>query len=288
MTNKIAVKTVDEFMAGYVPVYQPILPLFLGKAKQYVEQVGTATVKRLDAVGDIRNRHLNPKDTEIKQIVSKLSSKVYKKYFLAGQYVESNFQDQEGLNDVVSQVLDEHNKHQDDLLFLGEGTSATTMVNNGLFWSDDANYVLESSAAVAAGTAADHLADMHTKIMATATKANKVAGRKVLFVYGETAIGKLSAVYSSSPVVFKKVLADALGANWSIVEVPSDVALGSVNGWIAVNMDQVQLHYTALPQLSAQGVNEEKMHSWHNFIMGSTMLEVLALYGIVRQPVTFA
>jgi hypothetical protein len=36
-----------------------------------------------------------------------------------------------------------------------------------------------------------------------------------------------------------------------------------------VNLDQVKLHYTALPKLKAQGVNEEKMYSWHNFIMGS-------------------
>lgn len=285
MTNKIVVKTVDQFMADYVPVYQPIFPLLLAKSKQYAEQVGTVTNKRLEVKGDVRNKHITPKDTEMHQINSKLGSKVFKKYFLGSQYTESQLQDSEGLNDVVAQVLDEHNKHMDDLLFLGEGTSASTMINNGLFWSDDANYVLETSAEVQNDSG--HLPDMHTKIMATVTKANKIAGRKVLFVYGETAIAKLSAVYSSSPVVFRKVLEDAMGPNWSIVEVPSDVNLGSVNGWIAVNMDQILVHYTTVPQLKAQGINEEGMYSWHNFLMGSCMVEVLALYGIIRQPVTF-
>lgn len=288
MTNKVVLKEVDEFMADYVPVYSPLFGLFLGKAKQYAEQVGVLNFKRLEAIGDLRNKHITPKDTEIKQISVKEGSKSFKKYFLASQYTESDFQDHERLNDVVSQVLDEHNKHQDDLLFLGEGTSAATVANNGLFWSADSNYTLESSVEVAAGTAADHLLDMHTKIMTTATKANKIAGRKVLFVYGTTAIAKLSSVYSTSPVVFRKVVEDALGPNWSIVEVPSDINLGSVNGWLAVNLDQIMLHYTSVPQLKAQGMNEEKMYTWHNFVMGSCMVEVLALYGIVRQPVTFA
>lgn len=285
-TNKVQLKTVDQFMADYVPVYQPIFPLLLGKAKQYAEQVGKVTNKRLNAVGDIRSKHITPKDTEIKQIASREGSKVFKKYFLGSQYTESVLQDHEGLADVVAQVLDEHNKHQDDLLFLGEGTAANNVVNNGLFWSADENYILENSLEVAKGTAADHLADMHTQIMATVTKANKISGRKILFVYGSTAIAKLSAVYSTSPVVFGRVLEDAMGPNWSIVAIPSDIAI-SGNGWIACNMDQVLTHYTTVPALKGQGVNEEEGHTWHNFLMGSMMVEVLAYYGIIRQPVTF-
>lgn len=285
-TNKVVLKEVDQFMADYQPVYQAIFPLFLSKSKKYAELVGKLTNRRLNAVGDIRSKHITPKDTEIKQISAKEGEKVFKKYFLGSQYTESVLQDSEGLNDVIVQALDEHNKHQDDLLFLGEGTSASNMVNNGLFWSNDANYVLENSLEVDKGTAADHLADLHTQIMATVTKADKISGRKILFVYGSTACAKMSSVYSTSPVVFRKVLEDAMGPNWSIVLVPSDVALTG-NGWIAVNMDQIMLHYTTVPVLKDQGVNGEKGHSWHNFLMGSMMVEVLALYGIVRQPVTF-
>jgi hypothetical protein len=86
---------------------------------------------------------------------------------------------------------------------------------------------------------------------------------------------------------FKSALGQVLGANYSIVEMPADVTPSGTNGWIIVNLDQVKLHYTVLPQLKAQGINEEKMYSWHNFLMGSMMLEVLASKAIVRQPVTF-
>ena len=39
-TNKLVLKSVDQFMADYVPTYQPIYPLFLGKSQQYAEEVG--------------------------------------------------------------------------------------------------------------------------------------------------------------------------------------------------------------------------------------------------------
>jgi len=149
MTNKVALRTVEEFMADYQPVYQPLYPLFLGKSQAWSEQVGKLDFKRLDTVGDIRNKHITPKDTEMKQINAKEASKTFKKYFLASQYVQSAFQDNQGVEDVIAQVLDENQKLQDDLFLLGEGTSASTMVNNGLFWSSDSNYVLESSIEIA-------------------------------------------------------------------------------------------------------------------------------------------
>lgn len=288
MTGKIALRTVEEFMADYTPIYQPIYPLFMGKSQAYSEEVGTVDFKRVNTVGDIRAKHITPKDTEIKQIAVNEAKKTLKKYFLANQFVISNLQDKRGLEDIVAQVLDEHQKQMDDLFLLGEGTSDSTMVNNGLFWSNDANYELKSSAAVAAGTAADHLKDMHTKIMASASEADDVAGRKILLVYGTSATSKFDSLYANTDAPFKKVLAEVLGPNYSTAKLPSAVTPDSANGWIIANVDQVKLHYTALPALKAQGVNEEKMYTWHNFLMGSCMLEVLAQKAVIRQPVTFS
>lgn len=287
MTNKVALRTVEEFMADYVPVYQPIYPLFMGKSQAYSEEVGTVDFKRVSTVGDIRTKHITPKDTEIKQIAVNEAKKTLKKYFLANQFVISNLQDKKGLEDVVAQVLDEHQKQMDDLFLLGEGTSASTMVNNGLFWSNDSNYQLESSVEVAKGTATDHLKDMHTRIMASVSAADDVAGRKVLMIYGSTACSKYDSLYANTDAPFKKVLNEVLGANYTTAKMPSAVTPSGANGWIVANLDQVKLHYTALPSLKAQGVNEEKMYTWHNFLMGSCMLEVLAQYGVIRQPVTF-
>lgn len=286
-TNKVELRTIEEFMTDYVPVYQPVYPLFLGKSQAYSEEAGKLDFKRIQTVGDIRAKHLTPKDTEMRQIGVNEAKKTFKKYFLANQFTISALQDQRGIEEVVAQVLDEHQKQADDLLLLGEGTSASTMINNGLFWSNDPNYVLENSAAVA-NNSDNHLADMHAKIVASATKANEVSGRKVLMVYGTTALSKFNGVYTSSPVPFKRVLADVLGPQYQIMEMPSAITPNSANGWLVANLDQVKLHYTALPSLKDQGVNSEKMYAWFNFLMGSMMLEVLAEKGIVRQPVTFA
>ena len=66
---------------------------------------------------------------------------------------------------------------------------------------------------------------------------------------------------------------------------PADVTPASEDGWLIANRSQVKLHYTTLPGLKAQGVNEEKMYSWHNFLMGSSMVDVMAADAIIRQPI---
>jgi hypothetical protein len=285
MTNKVELRTIEEFMMDYVPVYQPIYPLFLGKSQAYSEEVGKLDFKRVQTIGDIRAKHLTPKDTEMRQIGVNEAKKTFKKYFLANQFTISALQDQRGVEEVVAQVLDEHQKQADELLLLGEGTSASTMINNGLFWSNDTNYVLENSAEI--DTDADPLIDMHSKVIANAKDANDVAGRKVIMFYGSDVLSKFNGVYASQPVPFKRVLAEVLGPNYTLLEMPSAVTPSTTNGWIIANLDQVKLHYTALPSLKDQGVNSEKMYAWFNFLMGSMMLEVLAQGGIIRQPVTF-
>jgi hypothetical protein len=287
MTNKIALKTTEDFMAGYVPTYTPIYTLFLGNSQAFSQDVGTATFKRIDTVGDIRSKHILPKDTEIREIAVAEKSKVFKKYFLGNRYVHSHLQDPRGSEDVVKQVLDEAQKVQDDLLLLGEGTSASTMINNGLFWSADPNYVLQGSEGVTASSD-NHLNDFHEEIVETCALADAIAGRKLLMIYGTSACSKFDALYVATNLVFKEQLAKVLGPNYTIVKMPADVTPSNTNGWIVANLDQIKLNYTVLPTLWKQGENEENMYSWHNFMQGSMMLEVNAYKGIIRQPCTFA
>jgi hypothetical protein len=285
MTNKIIVRSVEEFMADYKPVYAPIYPLFLGKSQSYSEEVGKVDFKRVTTVGDIRAKHITPKDTEIRQIAVSEGSKTFKKYFLANQYTQSTIQDPRGIDEVVAQVLDEHQKQADELFLLGEGTAGNNVVNNGLYWSGDANYTLESSAEI--DTDADPLIGFHSKLMENVLKADLLSGRKAIIFYGDSVKPLFNGVYASSPVPYKQVLSQVLGPKgYSFFELPSAITPSSANGWIIANLDQVKTHYTALPKLKAQGVNEEAMHSWHNFMMGSFMVDVLAQNAIIRQPIT--
>lgn len=285
-TNKLVLKSADQFMADFKPIYNPIFPMFVGgNSQQYSERVGVINFKRLEAVGDIRAKHITPKDTDIRQVIAVEKSKTLKKYFLANQYVQSDLQDPEGIDQINAQVLDENNKLADDLLFLGEGTSASTMINNGLFWSNDPNYVLDSSEQI--DNAPDTQNMFYDKLMADLQSARDVPGRKLIMIYGSTALSKLDSLFPEQVRAVREVLQGSFQGDENLVRVPSQVGLGSVNGWIMVNMDQIKLHYTVMPKLDDQGVNSEKKYTWHNFILGSMMVEVLASGAIRRQPVTF-
>lgn len=288
-TNLITLKSTDQFMAGFVPVYTPIYGLLLsnGKAVQYPREVGENTFRRVEAMGDIRSKRVSPKDTEIKQIAVGEGSKTYKKYFMGSQFILSQFQDAQGVDDVTAQVLDEHNRQFDEIVLHGEGTTVGTQLNNGLYLSSDANYTLESSTEVASGGNDPRLLSLHTKVMNNADKANRVAGRKVVIFYGSNIVPLVNGLYTSGRA-FRPSLQDALGPNYSIITLPTDTALNSGHGWMIVNLDQIKFHYTVLPGLQNRGINEEKNYAWSNFLMGSCMTEVLALNGIIRQPATLA
>lgn len=286
-TNKVMLRSVEQFMADYKPIYTPLYSALLGNSQAYSEEAGKVSFNRLEAVGDLRAKHITPKDTVIEQIAAVEKSKVFKKYFLGKQFIQSALQDNSRTEQVIAQVLNEHQKHMDDLVLLGEGSSDSTMINNGLFWSADPNYTLESSVDYG-DVSADPLVDLHKQMMVSMQKAKQIDGEKLVIVYGATLLPYFNGVYAASSIPFKSVLAGALeGDGFAFAEMPSDVTPSSTNGWIVVTLPQVKLHYTALPKLAAQGVNEEKMYSWHNFLMGSCMVDALCEDAIIRQPAAY-
>lgn len=278
-TNRISLKTSEEFMSGYTPIYQPIYPLFLGSSQQYDSEVGVMDFRHVRTVGDVRSKRITPKDTEIKQIQVTDDKKSFKKYFLANQFQQSLVQNREGAEDVVAQVLDEHQAQFDELFLFGDSG-----LNNGLFTSTDANYVLETSIEIKKNNFLDNL---YSAIVTTAEDANVLGGNKVLFIYGDDMMAKYNGKFTGSDKPFSAVLAEGLGNDYSVVKIPKSLSTGSGNGWMIANIDQVKMHFTKLPELLSQGYNEEKMYYWHNFMTGSVMLEVKAKGGITRQPITF-
>lgn len=288
-TNLITLKTPEVFMAGFTPIYTPVFGLLAsnGKSIAYADEVGEVALRRIETVGDIRGKRYTPKDTEIKQIAVGEGKKYFKKYFFRSQFIISQFQNAEGIDDVTSQVLDEQNRQYDELAFNSEGTTVGTQINNGLYLSSDANYVLETSVEVASGGNDPRLLSLHSKVMTNADKANRVSGRKVVIFYGSNVLPLVNGLYTSGKA-FRSSLQEALGSEYSILSLPSDTALNSGHGWMIVNLDQIRFHYLSLPKLQARGINEEKGYAWSNFLMGSNMTEVLALGGIIRQPATLA
>lgn len=287
MTNKIVMRTVEEFLADYKPVYVPILPIFISAISQaYAVEAGKVNFTRLEAVGDLRAKMLGPKDTEVHQVGAKESKKSFSKYFFGAQFIQSIFQDRRGYEDVVAQVLEENNKFADELLSLAEGTDEDTAKNAGLYWSKDANYVLKSSIQIAKATDGTHAADLYAQMIAAIETARQIDGQIVVFLYGDV-ISKFNQLFASTSRPLSAVLGEAAeGVNF--IKLPANMVPASSHGFIVVNMDQVKLHYTTLPTVQNQGTNEEKNYAWTNFLVGSMMLEVLVSGAITRQPVTFA
>lgn len=279
MTDKLVLRTVEQFLADFRPTYNPMYPLFLANGVQYDTTVGTQNLRRLNAMGDIRAKHITPKDTEIKQIGSAESLKTYKKFYLMNQYVESSFQDQRGQEEVISQALDEHQKQADEIL-LGDG------INSGIYTSTDSNYLTESSKEVAVADSS-HLPDLYAKVLAEAAIADDLDGRKLLIFYGSTVAAKYSGLFVNAARSFSSVLADGL-PSYEIMQMPTAVTPNGANGFLIINMDQIKLHWTLLPQLKSQGFNEEKEYYWFNFALGSMMVDVKTQNGIIKQPLTFA
>lgn len=286
-TNKISLRTVEEFMEDYVPVYQPLYGLFLARSVAYEPEVGKIDFRRVTAVGDIRAKHITPKDTEIRQLSAIDGKKTFKKYFLATQFTLSSFQNREGVEDVVKQVLDEHQTQADEIFLTGEGTGMGDTINNGLFYSADANYLLEASYEIPSGST--RLSMFYAKVMAEVQKASQIAGRKVVIIYGADEITLMNSLMPNSDRPVRVVLQEALAPfNASVAFMPDTATPAGQNGFIVVNMDQVKMHYIMLPQVWAQGENEEKMYLWFNFLQGSSMLELQAKNAVIRQPTTLA
>lgn len=287
-TNKIVLKNADEFQSAFNPVYVPLISRFLARSKSYVAEVGKHDFRHIETVGDIRGHHYQPKDTEIKQIAVAEGKKSFKKFFKATQYVQSTLQDPEGNEEVTARVLDEHNVQYDENFMSGDTTDGASsgILNNGLIYSADSNYVLKSSTEIVSGTG--RLADLHQKMVATVEESRAIAGRKVLYVYGEALTTLLNGIYTEGTVPFRRVLEEVL-VDVEVVVIPKAAVPANAGlGWILVNHDQIMFHYTQLPALLAQGQNEEKMYTWHNFLQGTTMLEVQVKNAVIRQPATLA
>jgi len=277
VTNKTGVQTISEFKAGYTPRYAPLYPLLLPRSRQHVAEVGEQNFKQATTVGDIRARRFNPKDTELKQVAVGQGSKAFKKYFFANQYIISTMQSQEGTSDVVAQVLDEHQKHNDDLTLTGDSG-----VNNGLYTSSDPNYTLKDSVEI---DSTSRLYDLHGKVIETATEADKLSGPKILLFYGNV-LPYYRGLFSGSDKPFATVLAESLGEDYSVKAMPSEITPSGAHGWMIINTNNVMYHYMTLPKLDDQGTNAEKKYNWFNFLMGSSMVDVEAPGAIIRQPTT--
>ncbi len=282
-TGKIELKTTIQYNDGFVPIYRPLYPSVMQKTVQYPLEVGKLETRRLVTIGDIRAKTVTPKDTELVQIAAGPVSRYFKKKALMNQYRVSDLQSQEGSQDVVNQVLDEAHKQADEIILFNEGTSDGSVLNNGLYYSSDPHF----STGIATPTITDNF-EFYDAILATATEADKVAGRKLIVFFGTNCLPVYRGLFETGVKSMRQALQEGLGQDYSLTQMPADITPNSANGWLLINLDQIRTHYMKLPSLVAQGHNEEKGYYWFNFQQASFMTELLAGNSLIRQAATIS
>lgn len=278
MTNKIVLRSTEEFMSDFTPQYAPIVGLLLNGAVQYKEEAGTVDFKRAELIGDIRNKHLTPKDTTMHMLNAGEGKKSFKKYFFGSKFVQSQLQDRQGFESIQAQALDEHNKQFDELILTGDGGQ-----NNGLYTSSDPNYQLNDSYEV--DNANGHLTDLYAKMASVIEDGNKTQGKKIVMLYGSTVLPKYNGLFTNTSRGFLSVMREEFG-DVDFIKMPSEITPNGANGFMVINLAKVKLHYMTLPKVHSQGINEEQMYGWTNFLSASAMVDVLAKGAIIRQPLT--
>jgi hypothetical protein len=184
-TNRLVLKDVDQFMADYTPIYQPLYPLFLGKSQQYSEEVGTPELqaprsgRRHPRPSHHAEGHRHQADRgegRLEDLQEVLPREPVRAVALCRITSRTD--------DVVRQVLDEHQKQFDEMMVMGEGTQNSDVVNNGLFWSGDSNLIVNGSAELDTDADTNGAIGLHSKVMEQAEIANAIAGRKIVIFYG--------------------------------------------------------------------------------------------------------
>ncbi len=282
-TNLIISQTSLEFLAGYIPVYSPIYPLFTQGGQQYAMQAAERTLRRAVALGDIRTKRISPKDTEVKAFNAGAQDKVFKAYMNVIRFSHSIFQDAAGVPDILAQALEEHQKVQDELLYFGDGATEGTQVNNGLYFSTDPNYIKETASSLAS---TNQLELFHQAVV-TEARAVSVGGERSIIFYGDTCLASLDSLYTNGAGTVLGNLQEVLG-DFNLIRSPKGLAVPSgENGIMVVNHAQVKTHYVTEPVILDQDTDRKNMEAWANFVQGSMMVDVQGYGGIRRLPLVF-
>lgn len=277
-TNKPILRTAEEFAAGYTPVYSPIYPLFFNapNAVSYERVEGTAKTKGVEAIGDMIAKKFSAKDTVIHQLHGKATEFSFDKNFYLAEYKTGINQSSEGDPALVSEFMDNQNVKMDQLLLFGDEG------NQGLYTNNSSKYVTES--AIASIDPTDKQA-FYEAIMATADEADKIAGSKILMLFGETT-RKLwrAGLFSTGVASVKQNLMEALGSEYTPVVMPSQVA-PNAEGWLVINMAKTKIHHHGAPWMEP-GEDAPRRLRYVHFLLGSTGVELQADGAIIKQIVT--
>lgn len=287
-TDKHALEiTIEKVNEAYMPSYTPLFPI-LTKTKKYDEFIGEVKLKETSVIGDARAREINAQDTEFKHAKSAQATKNFNKYFKGIKHIVSGFVDNSDFQKVSDEILDINLMEFDKAFFTGDANSSGAIRNNGLWLSNDPNYILKASQNLGANPTQD---DWKTLFDALIREAESKLGNaaKVILLAG-TAATKLGKFVPGTTTTYIRAIQNAytdLGKQVTIEAVPTNLEDETTNGVLLLTPSQILHHYTALPYIKGNGYNDENSYTWMSLIYGSSMVDVQKSGAIIKKPLTF-
>jgi hypothetical protein len=277
-TNKPILRTAEEFANEYQPVYSAIYPAFLSgpHSKVYERVEGSQKVKGVEAIGDMLAKKFSSKDTLIHQLHGKATEFTFDKNFYLAEYKTGVNQSSEGDPQLVNEFLDNNNVLLDQLLLFGDEG------NQGLYTNNSSKYVTETP--IASIDPANKNA-LFEAIMATADEADKLAGSKILMLYGENT-RKLwrAGLFQTGVASVRENLMSALGSEYMPMVMPSQVT-PNAEGWMIINLNKIKVHNHGAPWMEP-GEDAPRRLRYVHFLLGSVGVELMQEGAIIKQAVT--
>ena len=274
--------TVEKVNEAYTPAYIPLFPV-ITKTKKYDEVIGEVKMHESTVIGDARARVLNAQDTEWKHAKSGTKSKVFNKFFSGIKHIVSGFVDNSDFQKTADEILDINLMEFDKKVFLGEG-------NNGLWVSNDPDYITNSSATLASSPTVDAWKSLFDDLL---EQSEKTLGNveKTIVVVG-VAANKLGKFMPNLATTYARAIMDAYkdaGKQVEITTAPANLTadISSASGVLVLTPSKILHRYTVLPSIKGRGYNEENAYTWMSLVYGSSMIDVEKKGAIIKQPITF-
>lgn len=289
-TDKHALEiTTEKVNESYEASYVPLFPV-LTKQKKYTEVIGEVKLKESNIIGDAKARKINAQDTEWKHAKSGTSEKKFNKYFSGIKFIVSGFQDNTDFQKHADELLDINMMEFDKNVFYGDPTSDGTLRNNGMYASDDPNFITNAIEALGANPTVDQIKELFDALI---FQSEQTVGNvaKTIILVGEMA-KKLGRFVPNTATSFARAIAASYqdeGKQITIEGAPSNLtAETNDSGILLLTPSKVEFDYTTLPKIDDQGYNAEDKYTWLNLIYGSATVDVQKKGALIKQPVSFS
>ncbi|MDR3243814.1 MAG: hypothetical protein LBT79_03600 [Elusimicrobiota bacterium] len=275
----------------YEPQYHPFF-LLLKEGKVYDEKIGNITFKRRGLVGDKKAASIIAQDTEIKHVsVGEKAPKRYMKMVRGSEYAVSGLQDNGDASSVDAEVLDAFNKQLDFEIFAGEGTDNASVKNNGIFFSQDSNFIDKGD--VKPFPSDVDGAKLFVKNLAIESADNSGGGLKRIVLLGS----RLPGIFDKLVPGTSDNLASVINKNTlsgqppiEILVVPREIneAIGNIDAILCIDYENVVLNRGLLPQIWKKGFDDRANENWTQYLYNSAMVDVVKKAALIKQLVSIA